>query len=119
MKPARVVVKFLNGRFQKGRIETFEPRTGKVILDSVERKTEIALADLKAIFFLRELNTSPVKEETLKPGGTRVKVLFADGEELSGYTYALKLQEEGFFLFPTSRTDNNERIYVSRKTRFG
>ena len=51
----------------------------------------------------------------LKPGGTRVKVLFADGKELVGYTYALKLQEEGFFLFPTSRTDNNERIYVIRK----
>jgi hypothetical protein len=115
MKPAQVVVKFLNGRSQKGQIENFEPQTGRVTLGSPQDRTEVVLADLKAIFFLREPNTSPVKEETLKPGGTRVKVLFADGEELAGYTYALKLQEEGFFLFPTSGTDNNERIYVIRK----
>jgi hypothetical protein len=115
MKPAQVVVKFLNGRSQKGRVEKFEPQTGKVILDSPHGRTEAVLADLKAIFFLREPNRLPVNEDALKPGGTKVKVLFADGEELAGYTYALKLQEEGFFLFPTSKTDNNDRIYVIRK----
>ncbi len=115
MKPAQVVVKFLDGQFQKGWIENFQPQTGKVILDSVEGRAEIALSELKAIFFLREPNAPPVKEEVLKPGGTKVKVLFADGEELVGYTYALKLQEEGFFLFPISKTGSNERIYVIRK----
>ena len=115
MKPAQVVVKFLNGRSLKGRIEQFDPQTGKVVLESSEGRTEAVLADLKAIFFLREPDTLPVKEEALKPGGTRVKILFADGEELAGYTYALKLQEAGFFLFPISKTDNNERIYVIRK----
>ena len=115
MKPAQVAVKFLNGRVQKGWIESFQPLTGKVVLDSEEGGTEIVLSGLKAIFFLREPNTLPAKEEALKHGGTKVKVLFADGEELVGYTYAIKLQEEGFFLFPTSKTDNNERIYVIRK----
>jgi hypothetical protein len=115
VKPAQVAIKFLNGQVQKGSIEDFQPPTGKVILDSAEGRTEIVLSDLKAIFFLREPNTLPVKEEALKHGGTKVKVLFADGEELVGYTYAIKLQEEGFFLFPISKTDNNERVYVIRK----
>jgi len=115
MKPAQVVVKFLDGRFQKGWVENFQPQTGKAILDSAEGRTEITLSDLKAIFFLREPNALPAKEETLKPGGTKVKILFADGEELTGYTYAFKHQEEGFFLFPTSKTDSNERVYVIKK----
>ena len=115
MKPAQVVVKYLDGRLQKGRIENFQPETGKVLLDSPEGRTEIALSGLKAIFFLREPAALPAREAVLRPGGTRVKVLFADGEELAGYTYAARLKEEGFFLFPTSRTDNNERIYVIRK----
>jgi hypothetical protein len=77
-------------------------QTGRVTLDSPQDRTEVVLADLKAIFFLREANTFPVKEEAPKP-------------ELVGDTYALKLQEEGFFLFPITKTDNNERIYVIRK----
>jgi Family of unknown function (DUF6982) len=115
MKPAQVVVKFLDGRFQKGRIDNFQPQTGKVILNSVEGGKEISLSDLKAIFFLREPTALPVREEILKPGGTKVKVLFADGEEITGYTYAFKHQEEGFFLYPISKSDSNERIYVIKK----
>ena len=67
MKPSQVVVKFLNGRLQKGRIENFQPQTGRVTLDSLQDRTEVIPADLKAIFFLREANTFPVKEEATKP----------------------------------------------------
>lgn len=115
MKPTQVVVKYLDGRILKGWTDNFQPETGRVILNTAEGRTEIALSGLKAIFFLREPAALPAQEAVLKPGGTRVKVLFADGEELTGYTYAAKLKEEGFFLFPTSKTDNNERIYVIRK----
>jgi len=115
MKPSQVVVKFLDGRLQKGWIDDFRPQSGKVVIKSAEGKNEIILSGLKAIFFLREPTAIPVREETLKPGGTKVQVLFADGEEITGYTYAFKHQEEGFFLYPILKMDSNERIYVIKK----
>jgi len=71
--------------FRKAGLKPLSRR--RVTLDSPRDRTEVALADLKAIFFLKAEHVSG-KRRDAKTRWTRVKVLFADGKELVGYTYA-------------------------------
>lgn len=112
MNPKKVVIKFLNGRVLRGEVLRFVPQTVKIKVTTSEGEELIDLSLLKAIFFLRERSAEPSGGKLLKAGGKKIRVCFADGEELIGYTYGLHPLGIGFYLFPIVATDSNEKIFV-------
>lgn len=91
----------------------------KVINTSGEVES-VPLADLKAIFFVREFEGNPsykahrdFVEESPK-AGQAVRIVFHDGEVLRGRALNLSTAGSGFFVFPADPLDNNERVFVVR-----
>ncbi|MBI3995726.1 MAG: hypothetical protein HY349_07110 [Nitrospirae bacterium] len=111
----RVVARFLTGETLEGKLMFFDPDTGILKLRTGSGKRELDCSILKAIFFLRDSNRSLLSEPRLRPGGKKVRVVFADGEEITGYSYGLRPREDGFYLYPIQKSGRNERIYVMRK----
>ncbi|MBI3596775.1 MAG: hypothetical protein HY203_06445 [Nitrospirae bacterium] len=111
----RVVVRFLTGVALEGELLQFDPVTNRLKLRIDSEVRDVDCSVLKAIFFLRPPDTKPLSESFLMPAGKKVRVRFADGEEIDGYTYGLRPLEDGFYLFPINRNDRNERIYVIKK----
>lgn len=119
-----IVARFVDGRTLKGTTHDFLPNrpTFHVYVDGNERtKAEIvAVADLKAVFFVKDYAGS--KDRTDVPGfdgaqgfGRNAQVTFADGETVCGRTTGYNPQALGFFLLPADAGGNNTRIYVVNK----
>ena len=79
---------------------------------------EIRTADLKALFFVRDLIGDPqyVEKKEFDPSrpleGRPIKVVFKDGETLVGTTTGYQPGRPGFFLLPADPGSNIERCYV-------
>ena len=80
----------------------------------------VDLADLKAIFFVRDFagnpDYRPLKEfvPDSPKAGLSVTVRFGDGEMLRGKVINLAEQCPGFFLFPADPNENNLKVFVVR-----
>jgi hypothetical protein len=120
-KMNRAVVAFLNGQRRKGYVFNFSPIKDKFRLFPTEPAqeksgSEILVNDLKAIFFVKDLEGDPENSETRggdKPlHGRKIVVIFKDGEELPGTTEAYSPQKLGFFMFPLGKNSNNLRVFV-------
>jgi hypothetical protein len=120
----KVVVRFRDGRRLKGFTADFFPNKAHFhlsLLDSPPgtKPERIQLAELKAIFFVRDLASKgrprgDVKEfgPSLPGAGRRIRVLFADGEILVGTTQGYEPGRVGFFVTPADPESNNERCFV-------
>lgn len=80
--------------------------------------TRIQVADLKALFFVKDFAGSP-KHQTRNEftdkqavAGRRIKVVFKDGETLVGTTQGYQPGRPGFFMVPADTVANTERYYV-------
>jgi hypothetical protein len=129
----QVVARFLDGRLIKGQTNDFLPAKHVFHL-AVEgaalgsKPLEIAVSDLKALFFVKDLKGDSVHAETNtfladKPTpGRKMKVTFVDGEVLIGTTQGYQPDRSGFFLVPADTRSNNERCFVvkasTRSTEF-
>ncbi len=119
---ARVVAAFLDGRRLKGHTNDFSPVRDQFFLfpegvDSKpgDRGTPVKVADLKALFFVKQFTGDPARREateTPQQPGKKLEIRFADGEVLSGFTVAYNPKGLGFFLQPADPSGNNERIFV-------
>ncbi len=120
----RVVARFQDGRVVKGTSLDVDPAKpvchvrppgGEVV--------EVALADLKALFFVRSLEGDPGHDESRLPdpgdrrlrGATVVSMRFADGETMVGMTIRYPPNRPYFFLNPVDPKSNNLRILVNRE----
>lgn len=90
------------------------------VIDTTGAVSSVPLADLKAIFFVRDFEGNPhykahgeFVEESPKAGQV-VKVTFHDGETLRGRVLNISESGSGFFVFPADPLDNNERVFVVR-----
>lgn len=90
------------------------------VINTAGEVESVPLADLKAIFFVREFGGNPgykahgeFVEESPK-AGQPVKVTFHDGEIIRGRVLNLSEASSGFFIFPADPLDNNERVFVVR-----
>ena len=110
MTPARtqsdlnkVVVALLNGPRLKGYVYNFSPLRDSFHLLPPENPlqqhgTEVALKDVKAIFFVadfvgkRDHTPNPLPDESLKQG-RKIEVTCLDGEKLTGTTVAYNPHE--------------------------
>jgi hypothetical protein len=119
---AKVVVAYLDGRRLKGYTNDFSPVRDHFFLfpDGVEPKpgdrgTSVRIAELKALFFVKDFAGNP--DHTEVPGnsplpGKRIEVVFSDGEKLIGSSVAYNPKNLGFFMQPADPAGNNERIFV-------
>jgi len=119
--PGRVVVRYVDGRVLKGYAD-FDPERPSLLLmpldDADGEGVEIAVADLKAVFFVRSFDGDRGHDESKdlyqsRPPGTRkVSVHFRDGEELVGHTRQLDRYRAGLFFTPLDPHSNNVRVFA-------
>lgn len=119
----RVVVRYRDGRLLKGVTNDFLPTKDRfhvVAADAAAgaRPVEILLADLKALFFVKDYTGHPEHVEAgnfdpSKPAtGRKIRVVFADGETLVGTTQGYQPGRPGFFVVPADAGSNNDRCFV-------
>ena len=119
---AQVVVAYLDSRRLKGYTNDFSPVRDHFFLfpEGVDPKpgdrgTPIGVAELKAVFFVKDFAGKPGHREApaaFQPVGKRIEITFADGEKLIGSSVAYNPKNIGFFMQPANPADNNERIFV-------
>jgi hypothetical protein len=118
----KVVVRFLDGRLQKGTTEDFFPNrpTFHVRPLGSSEMTEVRCKELKAVFFVKDFAGDPKRHEargferatTDVSRGKKVAVRFKDGELVFGYTLTYMPDRSGFFITPADPASNNLRVYV-------
>ena len=119
--PGRVVVRYADGRVLKGYAD-FDPEQPSFLFiprdDRDGEGAEVAVADLKAVFFVRSFEGDPAHDESkdlyqARPPDTRkVCVHFRDGEELVGHTRQLDRYRAGLFFTPLDPRSNNVRVFA-------
>jgi hypothetical protein len=119
----KIVARFVDGRIVKGMTADFFPTKDvfhvHVTTDSPgEEPVEINKSDLKALFFVKDLDGNPKHVESNEfdpahpPAGRRIRVVFEDGEVLVGTTTGYQPGRPGFFLVPADSDSNVERCYI-------
>ncbi|MCL6614355.1 MAG: hypothetical protein K6U03_07055 [Firmicutes bacterium] len=122
-EPVKVVARYLDGRVVKGYTWNFFPDRPRFHISPVADKNspyleEVALKDLKAVFFVKDFKGDPNYDERRyfqdgeKLQGRKVKVHFLDGEMLVVTTLGYDPNRLGFFLLPVDPKSNNIRVFV-------
>jgi len=125
----KVIARFNDGRIVAGYTNNFHPSKEQLHLFSNPRQGEstfIPLAQLKALFFVREFSGNPALIESKDfidpPQGRKVEVTFHDNEVMVGSTLGYRGEGNGFFLHPADGRSNNLRVFVTasgvRRLRF-
>jgi hypothetical protein len=117
---SKLVVACLDGRRVKGYVFNFSPLRERFRLfpeanSAPESGADVELADLKALFFVKNFAGNPQYKEHYESNGgrgRRLEVTFKDGEKIIGTTEGWSPQKLGFFLFPADAKNNNLRIFV-------
>ncbi len=119
---AKVVVAYLDGRRLKGYTNDFSPVRDQFFLfpEGADPKpggrgTPVRLAELKAVFFVKDFAGNPSHREAPDPSqllGKKIEVTFADGEKLIGSSVAYNPRNLGFFMQSADSASNNERMFV-------
>ncbi len=125
-QPNRVVAHFLDGRCLRGYTLDFLPNQAyftlcQTLADLQRGGTPIYLQELKAVYFVKRLDTTehtgattlPL-DQKLGPSSRGIIVKFKDGELFLGATQAYSPDRPGFFVQPLDPNTNNERIYILR-----
>jgi hypothetical protein len=118
-----IVARFLDGRVLKGTSMDVAANRPRFHLRPAEGGAveDVAMADLKALFFVKSLEGDPSRDEvqTLSPGDPRargsrlVAVKFADGEEIVGLTIRYPPISPFYFITPVDPESNNIRMLVN------
>jgi small nuclear ribonucleoprotein (snRNP)-like protein len=119
MAASQVVVRYRDGRLVKGTTSNFLPARDCFHVQTPEGEVvAVAQDELKALFFVREFAGDPTRKESSRFSATRpalgrkIRVVFADGEEIVGTTQGYQPNRPGFFVFPADAGSNNERCFV-------
>lgn len=120
----KIVAHYQDGRILKGFTGDFLPTKPTLHITPADapqqsKPVEVRLADLKAIFFVKDLVGKPqpyTRRQEFDPGkpvvGRKIRVVFRDGEILLGTTQGYDRSRPGFFVIPADTETNNDRIYV-------
>lgn len=121
MPANKIVVHEKSGTVLKGTTADFLPKKPLFHLavggmHGEEMKT-IVIDDLKAVFFVKDFGGNKDYKETKGPddlagSGKKIRVVFKDGETISGYSHVFNMDQPGFFLVPGDPKSNNERIFI-------
>jgi len=119
----RIVARYQDGHLVKGITNDFLPAKDVFHLLPSEstpgaKPMEVKVAELKALFFVKEFAGDPKHQElqefepTVPAFGRKIRVVFKDGEVLLGTTQGYQPGRSGFFVLPADRRSNNERCLV-------
>ena len=117
----KIVAHFGDGRIIRGFTADFLPAKDLFHLAQADvppgtRPMEVRVADLKALFFVKEFVGSSERKRGQEfekpPVGRTIKVTFKDGEVLVGTTQGYQPGRPGFFVAPADPASNNERCFV-------
>lgn len=119
----RIVARYQDGHLIKGITNDFLPAKDVFHLLPWEstpgtKPMEVKVAELKALFFVKEFAGDPQHQElqefepTVPAFGRKIRVVFKDGEVLLGTTQGYQPGRPGFFVLPADRRSNNERCFV-------
>lgn len=117
MQPNKIVIQLKDGTIVKGQTSDFFPNKPLFHLTTLEGNVEaFKTEDLKAVFFVKDCNGDKSYEysydDMIAGGGRRIKVDFADGEVMIGYTQGYSPDRPGFFVIPADLKGNNEKVFV-------
>jgi hypothetical protein len=118
-----VVAHFIDGRVVKG--QCFDLSMVKPVCHVQQQgggALEVRLTELKALFFVKDLEGDPARQEAnrLETGDRRgvgarpMEVRFQDGEVLNGFVTGYAADRPFFFMVPADPDSNNTRIFVNR-----
>ena len=114
----RIVAHFLDGSLLKGTTMDFLPSKPYFHIRTDDRVVqEVAFTELKAVFFVHDLDGSKEYNErkgflTERDQGKKVLVEFFDGEVLFGYTLSYTPKGLGFFMIPGDPDSNNSKVFI-------
>jgi hypothetical protein len=115
----RVVARFRNGQLVRGYTNDFHPSKAHLHLtpeDGASDPIFVAMAQLKAVFFVRDFAGDPTRVDRNDfkgaSSGRKIEVAFQDGEVLLGTTLAYR-EGGGFFVHPADAGSNNMRVFVA------
>ena len=119
----KIVARYQDGRMLKGTTNDFLPNRDAFHLAPAAgplgaKPVEVQLHDLKAVFFVRDLEGHPERPkrnefDPHKPAlGRKIRITFKDGEILVGTTQGYQPGRAGFFVVPADSDSNNERCFV-------
>jgi len=116
----KVIARYRDGRIMSGYTNDFHPTKPQLHLSPNPRRGESALipvAQLKALFFVREFTGDPTLVERKvfvdRPQGRKIEVTFHDNEVLVGSTLGYRREGHGFFVQPADARSNNLRVFVT------
>jgi len=117
MEPSKVVVRMKDGTVVKGKTNDFFPNKPQFHLTTAEGLIdEYHVEELKALFFVKDYDGdesySYSYSDAITGGGRKVRVGFADGEEIVGFTQGYSPNRSGFFITPADLGGNNEKVFV-------
>jgi hypothetical protein len=119
----QVVARYADGRIVKGTSVDVDPNRPACHVRTPEgTMVEVALADLKALFFVRDLAGDKLHKDVKRPdpadvrlrGAKSVVVTFKDGEKLVGVTHHYPPVRPFYFVVPVDAGSNNIRVLVNR-----
>ena len=118
-----IVARFIDGRIEKGISTDVDPKRMTChLLTSEGRKVVVDLANVKALFFVETPGGRPEYQEAKGQsagdsrllGTKRVRMVFADKEEIVGLMNRFPPITPYFFVLPIDPQSNNIRILVNR-----
>ena len=121
-KDDKVIAHLLDGTLLRGTAPSFYPsRTHFDLVDVDGVNHKLHLAELKALFFVREFDGRPDRRErkgffTESGKGSKILVEFFDGEILFGHTLSYSPNGIGFFMTPGDPDSNNIKVFVVRSS---
>ncbi len=119
----KVVAHFINHDFVKGTSSDVDPKRPTCHVQTADRGVvEVDLAQLKALFFVRDFNGRPEYEEAHQPqpgdgrlrGSRLIELVFADGEKLGCLVNSYPPRGQFFYVMPMDHRSNNLRVLVNR-----
>jgi hypothetical protein len=123
MPQNKIVARYQDGRIVKGFTADFLPNKDHFHLAAADappgtRLTEVKMAELKAVFFVKDFAGNPQHKDRQEfdparpAAGRKIRVVFKDGEVLQGTTQGYQPGRAGFFVVPADPGSNIERCYI-------
>jgi hypothetical protein len=123
MAQEKVVARYQDGRVLKGFTHDFLPGLAVFHLSLATAPegaspVEVQVADLKALFFVKEFQGRPDYSDRKEfdpsrpPVGRKVRVIFKDGELILGATPSYQPDQAGLMVVPADPKSNIERCFV-------
>jgi hypothetical protein len=114
-----VVLRFRDGHLTRAFLtRNFTPLDFAVQAQGVDGdKIQVNISDLKAVFFLKDPRRREAEMQIgarvgEDPQGAPARVEFFDGEIIHGIVHEYRMEDSGFFLYPTSPESNNDKVFV-------